>query len=386
MLIEEIISEIRAEPYPYAVNETDNFSYHEIMASFETRDRSDIMVELYAQKRGTLNITFDRNGDYDITGAGDQFRILVTVLKIIETYVPKLSEVANQVLFSADLSEPSRVKLYQNRLVPIIDRLLGAGWSKQPPVNNGFVQSFTWGRDEQLTESNMRISEITQLSEDGVSYETTMRGIIEVLESISPLYHQLKLAAEQHYKNHSPGDRDTWPVRKGSITGRWKSTFWDRNLQSYLEDLVKYKSTQCAELKKYLSALDGSDSADRMRFNNMEKLLPNILSDVGKKLKNPRLKNLAENWTRQYTKFEDYRFKLKDQAETERTVSEPKSEPKPKDKTGEQTHQAMEIINFVLGNLPDKTAHEIRKAISRSDNKLQALQSELAKRDIKLQG
>lgn len=234
----------------------------------------------------------------------------------------------------------------------------------------------------------MRILEIIQLSEDGVSYETTLRGIIEVLESIGPLYHQLKLAAEQHYKNHSPGDRDTWPVRKGSITGRWKSTFWDRNLQSYLEDLVKYKSTQCAELKKYLSALDGSDSADRMRFNNMEKLLPDVLATVGKKLKNPRLKNLAENWNKQRDRFESYRQRLKDQAEDGGPVaaSKNKKEPKTKDKTGEQTEQAMEIINFVLGNLPDKTAHEIRKAISRSDNKLQALQLELAKRDIKLQG
>lgn len=52
--------------------------------------------------------------------------------------------------------------------------------------------------------------------------------------------------------------------------------------------------------------------------------------------------------------------------------------------TGAQSSQADTIINQVLGDLDKKVAHDIRTAISRSDNKLLALQQELSKRNIKM--
>jgi hypothetical protein len=52
--------------------------------------------------------------------------------------------------------------------------------------------------------------------------------------------------------------------------------------------------------------------------------------------------------------------------------------------TNAQVSQADMIVNQVLGDLDKKVAHEIRTAISRSDNKLLALQRELGKRNIKM--
>lgn len=51
---------------------------------------------------------------------------------------------------------------------------------------------------------------------------------------------------------------------------------------------------------------------------------------------------------------------------------------------GTQNSQADNIINQVLGSLDKKVAHEIRTRLARSDNKLQALQQELAARGIRI--
>ena len=51
---------------------------------------------------------------------------------------------------------------------------------------------------------------------------------------------------------------------------------------------------------------------------------------------------------------------------------------------GSQMSQVEQIVSNVLASLPPKVAGEIRNAISRSGNKLQALQQELTKRGIKM--
>ena len=73
--------------------------------------------------------------------------------------------------------------------------------------------------------------------------------------------------------------------------------------------------------------------------------------------------------------------------------SEPKEEPvktstenKPavKSATPQQNVQAEQMINAILASLPGGIAGEIRNAIARSPNKLQALQAEIARRGITL--
>lgn len=149
MIIEEIVNEIRVEPYPYTTSyQRGNFKSI-IQSEFKTRDGSDIVVELFADEDGDLTITFDRDGDYAITGAGDQFRILFTVKDVIERHLMELVNDEKldviQVLFSADLTELSRVKLYKNRLSPIISRLLGSEWTG-PTIEYGPDARFVWSK------------------------------------------------------------------------------------------------------------------------------------------------------------------------------------------------------------------------------------------------
>lgn len=154
MLIEEIIQEIRAEPYPYTVEEKTHGELSQLSASFTTRDQSTITVRLTSRGIESLSIMFDRNGEFKISSTGDQFKILFTVLKIIEEHLPEVSESVNTVLFTADNDEPSRVRLYQNRLVPVISRILGSGWTKQPPNVSPFGSHyFVWNRNEPITEN-----------------------------------------------------------------------------------------------------------------------------------------------------------------------------------------------------------------------------------------
>ena len=232
----------------------------------------------------------------------------------------------------------------------------------------------------------MRIREI--VLEDGVSYETTIRGIIAVLGSrIGQLYHQLEQTAEQHYAKHSPGDKDTWSIIKSGVTSRWMGAYWHDALRKDLEDLAKYKRHQCADLKQFLGPGTYLDmgATQRLRFNSIEAHLPEILEKAGARLKEKRIRHLASEWIRRRDEFADRSVELKKQAEIDRTPSKPKPKAEPKANLGgKQSAQANAIVDHVLGNLPQKIASEIRAAIARSDNRLLALQKEMAARNIQL--
>lgn len=100
-------------------------------------------------------IEFAVNGEYNLTGRGNAYRILATVVKILETYLPKMiTEETRTVFFGADKSEPSRVKLYQ-RAVPVIGRILGNDWEYQKDTNSGnSIQTFTWTRKTSPVDEN----------------------------------------------------------------------------------------------------------------------------------------------------------------------------------------------------------------------------------------
>lgn len=146
MIIEEIVTEIQAEPYPYTTSVSrGGRSLTEFSAKFKTRDGS--QVELLIITSGqTTYILFTRDESIKKTGTGDQFKILLTILSIIQSHLSELVTESNKVTFSADLSEPSRVKLYKNRLSPIITSILGSEWDG-PEIQNKFGEAiFVWLR------------------------------------------------------------------------------------------------------------------------------------------------------------------------------------------------------------------------------------------------
>lgn len=154
MLIEEIITEIRAEPYPYTVKHKDGVRSSSIEATFETRDGSEIEVLIVRLPDNQVEILFSRNGQIKAPGTGDQFRILFTIQEIIRQHLNTIAEHADQVLFTADSAEPSRVRLYTNRVVPLVSQILGSGWSK-PKIEPGAEVQYIWDRTNRVTEGQL---------------------------------------------------------------------------------------------------------------------------------------------------------------------------------------------------------------------------------------
>lgn len=121
--------------------------------------------------------------------------------------------------------------------------------------------------------------------------------------------------------------------------------------------------------------IDGTDVSHHMKL--IELKLPDILDKIGEIKKDVDFKSMAKelkHWFAEYHKNKQI---------IELPSSKGKEE-KPKDNTGQQNQQVDQLINHVLSQLDKKVAAELRPIIARSDNKLQTLQKELAKRNIKM--
>jgi len=105
MRANEILTELFTQPYPYRFGSTGNW------AEFKAADGSDVEVRFNKfNDYRVINISFERNGRYSLTGAGDSFKIMATVVKIVGEWIQ--SKTPPIIMFTADLDEPSRVQLY----------------------------------------------------------------------------------------------------------------------------------------------------------------------------------------------------------------------------------------------------------------------------------
>ena len=154
MRAKEIINELGNASYPYVEPFPGEYSvalptgkelYVTIMP--DTMLNSDSTGFAY---QDGLNIEFALDGEYALTGTGDQFRILATVMKIVRNHLPQLAapEDVRFVRFTADSDEPSRVSLYQ-RAAPKIGQILQAmpvqwRFSERP----GRSVSFLWTKED----------------------------------------------------------------------------------------------------------------------------------------------------------------------------------------------------------------------------------------------
>ena len=182
-----------------------------------------------------------------------------------------------------------------------------------------------------------------------------------------------------------------WVDTKGELTGfeffaggiavRWFNDFYFNKLQSDLYGLVEQVPRVSGPLAEFLK--DASEGRDRpIRFKEISQTLPPILFNIGKKINNQDLMTFSKNWITRREEYVKYLEKLESEAgdnDEDDTVNRPRIK---NELPGRQYSQAEEIVNNILNKLPKKVAGEIRNAISRSPNKLHALQQELAKRNI----
>lgn len=215
----------------------------------------------------------------------------------------------------------------------------------------------------------MRIHEI--LNED-VSLESSIKTITDILTTELPeLYRSLYKMAENYYRKHGELDKGFGLV-SGSQKAMWMKSIFFNNLKPSLYSL--YKNTGSPELKNYL------DDAMNAPFRSIgESLLP-ILEKIAKnKGFNSLLGGVkaTENAMRAYTDKLD-RLDVDDNDDGMVRSNQPKRP----NIIGQQNNSVEAIINDVLGRIDRKNAGEIRQIISRSENKLRVLQTELAKRGL----
>lgn len=140
------IDEIKVTPYKYHIGRTQNTPTNVVFTgSFKSKDGSEVVVELYIN--GTYGVlSFTRDDEIQVTHQGDQFRILFTVMEIIEKIVPMglSTGMMTEFTYSAEASEPSRVKLYTNKVAPRISQILGSDWSGPEILHNADEVDFIW--------------------------------------------------------------------------------------------------------------------------------------------------------------------------------------------------------------------------------------------------
>lgn len=145
--------EIQVTPYKYSLQFLKHSETPTLEASFEPKNGGTVSARIvYIKKEKQLLINFSKNDQHKLTGQGDQFRILFTVMDFYQKALPKMIEKfpTNSVTFSADASEPSRVKLYRKRAVPEFSKILGNEWRPANEKTSSYSKvsdvEFTWER------------------------------------------------------------------------------------------------------------------------------------------------------------------------------------------------------------------------------------------------
>ena len=218
---------------------------------------------------------------------------------------------------------------------------------------------------------------------EGTSIESTMRAIInDIGEPVTNVYDTMKFQAKKYMENHGELGRGFRMVAAG-VGGRWVQNMYFGRLQNELYDLCRYNTRRTVDLQDFLRGVETKGELDSKRsFGSIANGLPEILAKVGQHLNAPQLIKNAQRWIQNKAEYEQYIAKL--EAEADDDYDEPVAVKSPKSNVaGQQNVQVDQIVNSVLSKLPSKIQGDIRNAIARAPNKLQALQAELQKRGVK---
>jgi hypothetical protein len=225
---------------------------------------------------------------------------------------------------------------------------------------------FDWDKKHGLAEAN--------------SLEGTVKTITDHGKYIAQVFEQLKAMAKRYVDGR--GDLKGFSMVAGGVGSRWFNDFYFNKLQAELYALTKQAPKYSQALIYFLK--DASEDREhKISFNEISKQLPTILFNMGHKMKSGALTQFADNWGNRYHEYKNYLTKIEVEAGyDDDEFDEPKVKAPKSNAIGKQNTQVDQIINSVLAKLPKNVAGDVRNAIARSDNKLQALHQELQKRDI----
>jgi len=219
---------------------------------------------------------------------------------------------------------------------------------------------------------------------EGPSLETTLRAVInDIGEPVLQLYSTMKNMAKQYVDRR--GDLKGFQMVAAGAAARWYNNFYFNKLGKELRHLTQQAPRYSADLNDLLGKLPKN-------FNALASELPEILEAMGRRMGNKELARHASIWQQARENYDQYLGDLELQGGDDWDEEDPEAEKRAAQKaatkdrnqaTGKQMDQAEQIVNNVLSKLPSKVAGDIRNAIARAPNKIQALQAELQKRGVK---
>lgn len=123
------LKESMTKIYPFTGPQVFQHSDSDIVEFRSNLPSGTLSVHFIVEKSDQLlEISFDVDGEQELTGGGNQFAIFATVIAIIKSNLAKIVKQYNikHVEFSATRDEPSRVRLYQRRMMPILDQVFAS--------------------------------------------------------------------------------------------------------------------------------------------------------------------------------------------------------------------------------------------------------------------
>lgn len=134
-LVREILNEVLTNPYPYEYSERDggyiffpdpnNQSILYTVLLLEDPEYTSRLTILFHYTDEDKNI----QGTTEMTGTGNEFRVLATVSKIVKEYLSENPNKYDIIQFIAKSKDRSRVSFYTKRLVPLLKAELGSQWN-----------------------------------------------------------------------------------------------------------------------------------------------------------------------------------------------------------------------------------------------------------------
>ena len=215
---------------------------------------------------------------------------------------------------------------------------------------------------------------------EAISPEEAVRSIVSTADSITKVYGDLKTMAEKWVYNN--GSLKGFHRNAAGLSKRWYDAFFWNKMDNDLRLLMTKNPKAAGKLKDFFNI--ERDDKGHVSFTTIGRSLPRILNHVGEQMNNKDLKRFAAEWFRKHKDYKDYLGRVEAEVNDEEDDFTPAPK-QPKDNVvGRQNAAAEDVVNQILRSIDKKAAGEIRNAIAREPNKLQALQRELARRNIKV--
>lgn len=214
---------------------------------------------------------------------------------------------------------------------------------------------------------------------ENITTDSAIRNIVAIDDTIGKVYRDLKSMAKNWFENY--GHIKGFQRNAGGVGKRWYDSFYFNKMDRDLRTIYMQNPRKAAELAEFFNL--EKDRRGHLSFKDIGQTLPQILAKIGKNLNREDLERFGKNWQARY---DEYQLFIEDlEAKSEPDDEEEQSVDRPRDNyVGKQNVAVEEIVNRVLNSLNKNIAGEIRNAIAREPNKLQALQRELARRNINL--